>query len=201
MVAARELPVITYGTQNSIAVTQAITAGTIRRTYSFYGHKRLMAACMQGMTGIWHTLAPAAESRSHAQNCLEYALTYAHTTPVDSFTWIVAARSSFVLKDLSSINRYLAYAWQTGRNEQWVAALRVNLAEDTYAGLTEINLQRHRSDLSLMVMSRAGIGAIANRYWSDPEFRERISTVVETLPQEDQRRFVSSVRRAAGGPY
>lgn len=194
---AKEFPVLTYGDQQSMSATTAIASGSLKTAFSFYGQKRLMAACMQGMTGLWAALAPAEQRKAHASNCLDYAKTYVSHTVVEPLTWVVAARASFILGDHEGLNTYLDYAWRAGRNEQWVGGLRVALAEEARAVLSEANQSNHRSDLALMVMSRYGIAAIANRYWSDIGFRERITDIVEQLPETEQRRFVSSVRRAA----
>lgn len=193
---AKEAPVLTYGDQQSLATTMAIVAGELGGGFSFYGQKRLMAACMQGMTGLWRTLASPEQRQAHARNCLGYALAYAEGTPVESFTWTVAAQASFILGDNEEMNRYLAFARRSAPNEQWLAGLRVNLAENARDILSESNRREHDQDLALMVMSRQGISSIAHRYWTDEPFRERITTIVERMPQEDQRRFVTSVRRA-----
>ncbi|QRF54347.1 hypothetical protein D4A92_22785 (plasmid) [Rhizobium rosettiformans] len=194
---AKEAPVLTYGDQESLTTTMAIVRGELGSGFSFYGQKRLMAACMQGMTGFWFSLAAPEQRKAHAENCLGHALSYAENTPLESLTWTVAARASFVLGDHDGLNRYLGYARRSAPNEQWVAGLRVNLAEDALAALSDINRLEHDQDLSLMVLSRKGISAIAGRYWANEGFRERITAVVEKMPNEDQRRFVSSVRRAA----
>jgi hypothetical protein len=192
-----ESPVLTYGDQGSVAVASSIASGDIAPGFSHYGQKRLMAACMQGMTGMWALLATSEQRKSHAEHCLSYATTYTSHTSLEPLTWTVAARASFVLGDHQGLNTYLDYAWRAGRNEQWVAGLRVALAEEARPVLSESNQSNHRSDLALMVMSRSGIAAIADRYWSDIDFRERITAIVEQLPEAEQRRFVSSVRRAA----
>lgn len=194
---AKELPVLTYGDQQSLSATTAIASGNLKPAFSFYGQKRLMAACMQGMTGLWAALAPPEQRKAHASNCLDYAKTYASHTVVEPLTWVVAARASYLLKDNSAMNEFLHHSWRTGRNEQWVAALRVALAEDAMNVLDMQSRRNHELDLALMVMSRSGIAAIAYRYWSDATFRERITNVVETLSEDDQRRFVSNVRRAS----
>lgn len=194
---AREMPVLQYGDQQSLATTVAIAAGELRPAFSFYGQKRLMAGCVQGMTGLWAALATPEQRKSHAEQCLGYAITYTSHTSLEPLTWTVAARASFILGDHEGLNTYLEHAWRSGRNEQWVAGLRVALAEEVRPVLSESNQSNHRSDLALMVMSRSGIAAIADRYWSDLSFRERITAIVEQLPEAEQRRFVSSVRRAA----
>lgn len=192
-----EYPVLTYGDQSSVSVASSIANGDVRPGFSHYGQKRLMAACMQGMTGMWAVLATSEQRVSHARNCLGLALSYTSHTYLEPLTWAVAARASFVLGDDEGMNQYLDYSWHAGRYEQWVAGLRVPLAEEARAVLNEPNKANQESDMALMVMSRSGIAAIADRYWSDLDFRQRITEVVEKLPEADQRRFVSSVRRAA----
>lgn len=194
---ARELPVLAYGDQRSIDTTVALVQGDLGGAFSFYGQKRLMASCVQGMTGRWSVLAPLEQRRTLARNCLGHALSFAEATPVEALTWVVASRASFLLGNSEEMNRYLQYAWHAGPNEQWVAGLRVNLAQEAIGILSESNQRRHDSDLSVMVMSRNGISAIAARYWSDQVFRDRITRIVEAMPPEDQRRFIASVRRAA----
>lgn len=196
----REFPVLAYGGQQSLSTTVSIAQDRLHPAYSFYGQKRLMSACAQGMTGIWQTVAPSDQRLAFAEACLNHALKYASHTTIDSLTWVVAARSSYILGDYEALNRYLDYAWRSARNEQWVAALRVGLAEDAKSRLDANNTENHKSDLALMVMSSSGIAAIAGRYWSDEDFRERITSVVEQMSNEDQRRFVSSVKRASQGP-
>lgn len=195
----REFPVLGYGGQQSLSTTVAIAQDSLSPANSFYGQKRLMSACIQGMSGVWQAVAPSDQRLAYAQACLNHALRYASHTTIDSLTWVVAARASYILGDHAALNRYLDYAWRSGRNEQWVAALRVALAEDAMALLDAFTAENHKADLALMVMSRAGISAIAGRYWSDEDFRERITSVVEQMSNEDQMRFVTSVRRASQG--
>lgn len=195
-VIAKELPVLAYGDQQSIDTTVALVRGDLQQAFSFYGQKRLMAACMQGMTGTWSALAPPEQRLAHAKNCLDRALSFAEDTPVEALTWTVASRASLVIGDIEAMNRYLDYAWRAGPNEQWIAGLRVNLAQEAVGSLSASNQRNLDLDLAVMVMSRKGISAIANRYWSDEIFRERITRIVEEMPAEDQRRFVRSVRRA-----
>ncbi|MBC2775876.1 hypothetical protein H6M51_23755 [Rhizobium sp. AQ_MP] len=199
VVLVREFPVLGYGGQESLSTTVALAQDRLAPAYSFYGHKRLMSACIWGMTGVWQAVAPGGERVAHAQTCLDHALSYASHTTIDSLTWVVAARASYVLGDQEALNKYLDYARRAGPNEQWVAALRVSLAEDAMSLLDAENGENHRSDLTLMVMSRSGIAAIAGRYWSDEDFRERITSVVEQMSNDDKRRFISSVRRVSQG--
>ncbi|TPP03696.1 hypothetical protein [Rhizobium glycinendophyticum] len=193
----QELPVLSYGDGASIGATEALRDGDLKPTSSYYGHKRLMLACMQGMTGLWYSVADDAQRQMLAKNCLDLALQYTAKTPVDSFGWVLAARASFILHNVDGMNRYLAYSKAAGPNEQWIAAHRVELFETARTNLSEINKTNAERDLELMVTSLTGIRSVAQRYLSDADFRERITDIVETLPERDQRRFITNVRRAA----
>ena len=54
----------------------------------------------------------------------------------------------------------------------------------------------HQRDLALLVQSQRGIATIARRYVAQPDFRERITAIVEALPQADQVRFLANVKEA-----
>lgn len=195
--ASKEAPVLGYGISASIETTEAIRNQTLGPTLSYYGHKRLMLECAQSMTGLWYSVADQGQREMLAKSCLRYALEYTDSTPIDSFGWLIAARASFTLNDIDGMNRYLAYSKAAGPNEQWIAAHRVELWEAARSSLSQDNQARANSDLALMVTSLTGIKAVAQRYISDSDFRDRITEIVEKLPERDQRRFISNVRRAA----
>jgi hypothetical protein len=194
---AQELPILSYGDGASVDTIEALRDGSLKPTLSYYGHKRLMLGCMQSMTGLWYSVADESRRQTLAKNCLDYALQYTAKTPIDSFGWVVAARASFIVDDTDGMNRYLAYSKATGPNELWIAAHRVELAEGARAYLSLASRTNADSDLAVMVASFTGIRGVAQRYLSDSEFRERITRIVERLPERDQRRFIGNVRSAA----
>ena len=84
----------------------------------------------------------------------------------------------------------------TGPNEQWIARYRVNLAETYFAQLSPAARKAEEADLRLLASSERGVKLIAQRYIADPDFRARITAVVETMPGERQAAFLRSVKRA-----
>ena len=92
--------------------------------------------------------------------------------------------------------RYVQSA-KTGRTEQWVASLRVGLSEAHRQQLDAAALATSDRDLALLATSRSGVALIAYRYVNEPDFRERITAIVEALPGEDQENFLSRVRQLA----
>ena len=92
------------------------------------------------------------------------------------------------------MNEHLHTSQATGKASQWVAEQRVALAEYYREHLDERVLAGNDADLEMLVRSQRGIGSIATRYVNDPAFRERITAIVETMPEDIQRRFIGVLR-------
>lgn len=127
--------------------------------------------------------------------CLTIADDAVAAAPTNSYAWFVAAASAAAIGDWAAFNDRMAHSQVTGPTEQWIAQQRVEVVEDHYDKATPEVLAQHDADLHMLVASAAGIESIARRYVSVPGFRERITAIVETMPQSDQRRFISVVRR------
>lgn len=128
-------------------------------------------------------------------HCREIALSAVADYPTDSYAWSVAALASADVQDWPAMNSYLVRSQLTGPTEQWIAQTRVTVAQDNWAMLDDAAIVAAERDLRLMVVSIRGIRQLALRYIGDLEFRERIEALVATMPEENQRRFVSVVRR------
>jgi hypothetical protein len=129
--------------------------------------------------------------------CDRLAMQITATAPTDAFAWFVAAQASASREDWAGMNRRLDKSRQMGPNELWVAQFRARLAEDHYGALDEATSEGRIEDIKMLVTSGLGIRAVAERYVRDPAFRERVTQIVETLPELDQRRFATNVRLAA----
>lgn len=140
----------------------------------------------------------APEARAQiAPKCLAMADRLAQQTPSNAYAWYVGARASAALEDWDGFNRRLALSWRTGPTEQWIGELRVALAEDHYDRLDSQTAAANDADLHMLVLSTRGVRAIAARYVANPGFRERITAIVETMPAQNQARFLANVRRFA----
>ena len=126
--------------------------------------------------------------------CHKLALAAVSTMPTYSYGWLVAAMSAAASADWADVNDHLYRSQLTGRESQWIAEMRVTLAESHRAQLDERTRIGNDRDLQLLVRSQRGVGTIARRYISDPAFRDRITAIVETMPDDVQLRFVGSLR-------
>lgn len=126
--------------------------------------------------------------------CGAMALDAVRQMPTYSYGWYALAYTNALMGDWAAMNEHLHLAQQTGQASQWVAEQRVALAETYRTHLDERTLAGNDTDLTLLVRSQRGIGSIAARYINDPAFRERITAIVEAMPEDIQRRFIGVLR-------
>lgn len=170
---------------------------------SIASERLILDNCVRTISSTYGRLQSAARKAEANGNCLKAADAAVRVNPSSSYAWYVGALSSALTGDIAGMNARLLRSQQTGPSEQWIAELRVPLAEDHLGDLTPDVRANHDSDLRMLVASTRGIASMADRYVRQADFRERITAIVETMPEEDQRRFVSrvgsSARSAAGG--
>ena len=128
-------------------------------------------------------------------HCRTVADEIAASAPTTSMAWFVGARASTQLDDWPGFNDRLLRSQLTGPTEQWIAERRVALAEDNYDRLDERTRAGNERDLRMLIGSLSGIYALTRRYLDDPAFRERITAIVESMPEASQARFLSVLRR------
>lgn len=166
---------------------------------SILGANVSLEICEDAMGGLGFRLSPSERINAIAAHCAQAAREVTGAMPSLSYGHYVEAMALFALGEGAAASGALALSQSVGANEQWIAERRVALAETHYDALGEYAREGHRADLALLAQSRRGIGSIAARYVSNPQFRERVTEVVETLPVEVQRRFVTTVRAEAQG--
>lgn len=175
----------------------ALAAGELQPALSPLSERLLLDACQEALRGLYGRLRPTKARTAVATHCLGAADAIAGRAPGHAYAAYVAARAAAALGDRAGAEARLLRSHIAGPMEQWVAELRVDLVEPGYAAAGEALRRRHADDLALLVRSRRGIAAVSHRYVADPGFRARITDIVEALPEEDQARFVATVRRAA----
>jgi hypothetical protein len=120
------------------------------------------------------------------------------TSPTQSFAYTIEAAVAAMSEDWPRFNDRLLLSYLTAPAEQWVAEWRVNMVEKFYDELDPTLLTRHEQDLRVMAASWAGLATLTTRYNRDPDFRERILAILETMPPYDQRRFIEYLRNGNG---
>ncbi|WP_404406568.1 hypothetical protein [Pelagibacterium halotolerans] len=164
---------------------------------SIHGMRVATDVCLGALSGLRVTLRkpePLAQAR---ERCLSLMTDIVAAMPTDSYAWYAGAFLYFQAGDIDAANRWLAMSQRTGPTEQWIAEVRVALAEENFERLDDVTRALHLSDLGLLAASQRGVASIALRYVNDEAFRERITAVVETLDPAIQQRFVQNVRTVA----
>ncbi|KKB09808.1 hypothetical protein [Devosia chinhatensis] len=133
---------------------------------------------------------PEAERQAMAEACLEMASSITAEMPNYSYGWYVGAAAAAALKDWTEMNDRLWRSQVSGPTEQWIAMERVALSERYVDKLDARALAAEDADLRMIVVSSRGIRALARSYVSRPQFRERVTGIVESMPSRDQRRFL-----------
>jgi hypothetical protein len=165
---------------------------------SIASERLVLDGCVRAISSVYGRLQSAVRKAEVNRNCLRAADTAAQANRSSSYAWYVGALTSAQLGDITGMNERLLRSQQTGPAEQWIAELRVPLAEDHFNDLSPEARVNHDRDLRMLVASARGISSIAARYVNEAAFRERITAIVETMPEADQRRFVSRVDSASG---
>ena len=122
--------------------------------------------------------------------CAAMALDAVELMPTYSYGWFVLAYTDAVAGNWDAMNQHLYMSQVTGQASQWVAEQRVAVAESYREHLDVRSLVSNDADLQMLVLSQRGIRSIAARYVNEPTFRERITTIVEGLPEQTQRSFI-----------
>ena len=144
----------------------------------------------------WELLTePEAERHHVAVNCLAAADGIIASSPTYALASFIAAFAAARLEDWPTMSARLTLSQATGPSEQYLAEMRTNLAEENLGRLDTLAMAAHDRDLRLLAVSRLGLKSIAQRYMRDPSFRERITAILETVDEADQRRFLSNIRR------
>jgi len=188
-----------FSLQNASALTRFSTLekGGETRAFSIYSQRFLLNDCLEAIAGPSGMAQPSERRGKMLKNCQSLAEEAASSNPTFALAWYIAAYASVELKQYKLFDFQLAAAQKTAPNEQWLATLRVSLAEDNLPRLSAEARAGNDADLKLLVQSWLGVASIAARYVAHKDFRERITLIVETMSNEEQRRFVNYVRAAA----
>jgi hypothetical protein len=196
-VAYREIsPFVAPGTGDA-ALFQSILDGQLQPGLSELSRRIVLVDCLQVTRSFFTRVQSTARRDEMLKGCDELSAGIAESAPSYSLAWFVAAAMAAERGNDRDLSERLVRSQRTGPHEQWVAEQRVQLAEDHLRRLDDAALAGHQADLAMLVRSERGVNSIARRYLEVSAFRERITSIVETLPNEDRRRFLTQIKRLA----
>lgn len=168
--------------------------GQLHAGLSRPAHDLVLDDCVAVASSLYGLALPTERRNAALTTCSSAAAGFAQASPTYAYAYYVEALLAAERADPDALNAALASSRALAPTEQWLAELRVKLAEEHLPQLQPAALEGHEADLALLVISQRGIRLIARRYAAVAGFRERITTIVEQLPPAEQRRFVSALR-------
>ena len=174
---------------------QAMQDGQSRVGLSTDSHKRVLENCINTLSDpeIWAEDGVREAVLSHCEEQADRALAYA---PSDSFIWWAKARLAVERSDIQTVFTDLERSRQTGPYEFWIGLRRLQISERLEILQTDEQRAQQDAELLALAQSARGVQQLVSRYLSDEPFRDRIVSLIETLPPREQRRFLNNVRAA-----
>jgi len=162
---------------------------------SQHSYQASLSDCIQRLDSLYWRTRPGKEREMLASACDELATRAVAAMPSFSFAWFAGASAASALGDIDQMNLSLLRSELTGPSEQWIAEARVDLSEAHRKDLDAGAARAEDADLKILAQGQSGIGSIVRRYLSDPEFRPRITSLIETLPATVQQHFLDTIQR------
>ena len=155
-------------------------------------------ARLEGCVTDWHDVVTSGGDadlgRRMVAGCLDIARRNLTIAPASSNDWMIAASLASIVGDLAATQAYLRRSLATGPTEQWIAIRRAMLMYRLEDRLDPDLRAQVDDQFALLLRTENGVRSFAERYVSDPSFRERIVSVAEKLDPSYQKRFLVMVR-------
>jgi hypothetical protein len=175
---------------------QALADGALQPGPSVVSKKLVLDECYTASKSLYGKVQPTARRGQMLESCRAIATEITASTPSFGYGWYVMALLAAEQHDRPGLNAALARAQATAPNEGWLGELRIGLAAEHLAELDPAVREGNDRDLTMLVLSVEGVAAVARLYVERPELREHITSLVEALDDDTQRRFLRAVRQA-----
>ena len=166
---------------------------------SISADQTLLLDCRSAMSSAAGQLQPPRVREALARSCLAIGDGMTAKSPTLSEAYATGAMAAGMLGDADGLSRRLVDAQASAPAEQWLARLRVAIADRHFAALSEVAVAAYERDVRLLLVDEPGIASIAYRYLEREEFRARVDMVVATLPPSERERFARWVRKHTAG--
>ncbi len=196
-VSLREAPAFLSASWSERATLAALSTGMLEPAFSPQSQLSYFYSCRIALTSISGRAQPSATRHDIAAQCLANADRVAAASPDFAIAWYTGALAASITADWTGLNQRLRHAYRAGPFEQWIAELRIDLAEDNYAHLDPDLPDLHRADLRLLLSQDTGRRFLVPRYHALPGLRSHIDALLPELPPAGSTRFGNMVKRLA----
>lgn len=162
---------------------------------SWRGIRTLTLGCFDTQHGLGLRLQPEASKVSVNAHCAESARDIVADAPSVAMAHLVLASSALFFEDTAAFNAGFARAQISAPNEGWQAARRHGLGALYYETLDAGSRQAWTADTALLLGERWSREIVANTFIAYEPLRPQIEGLVAQLSNDDQRHFITLVRR------
>lgn len=184
------------------ALTSAEISG-FSSAVSLRAQQDQMQACVDWQTNIMHDYYTSETKETLARACSLRAAEILVRSPTRSVALLAQAASHWHLSEPQQAADLLAQAQATGRYQGWMSirrlrlALRIAFDDSTPPDVSDQALTIAEAELPILVSHSSLADLMVRLYQHEPRAREWFVGALETLTPEEQRLFLSRLRRAS----
>lgn len=176
-----------------------LAAGDTSYGLSTSSRQVLLFDCRTAIVSLYARVQTAAVRDGLHENCLAASDRLVAEQPTFSIAWLTGALAASQLGDWDGFNRRFEQSWRTGPVEQWIAQIRVSIAESYYDRLSEAAKAGNAADMLLMTDTDPGLLELARIYVRLEASRGRITAVIAQTPEVTREKFERRVRMVTEG--
>lgn len=178
-------------------IVTAMLTDTIHPAPSIQSQLGYLFNCQVALTSLSGRAQPTSARQQIAQKCRDGADVITKASPTFSAAWQTGALAAASMEDWTGMNWRLRQSYATGRNEQWLAERRIDLAQAHTDQLDADLLPSYDRDLMLLLVMDGGRQFLAPRYHALADIRARIDPLLPALTEADRTRFLGITARLA----
>lgn len=186
-------PFTTANASPSARMLELVNGGT-NYGLSISSKQVMLFDCRQAMLSLTARLQPSTMRNNLNRNCLAASDELGAEQPTFAIAWVTGAVAASQLGDWDGFNQRLARSLRVGSVEQWIAEMRVSMAEEYFDHLTDDNKAGNAADMMLMTNNDPGLLALARIYVQSPSSRGRITATIDATPDVTREKFARRVR-------
>lgn len=191
----KEISSYIYGSGTIRAKVEDYSMGNVDPGISIQSQTAYLLDCDLVMNSIVGRAQPTESRIRTLAACLAGATNIAKASPSFALAWVISATALAYKADWERFKVVLRYAYRSARSEQWLAKMRVGLAERHLQHYDEQLLQLHQNDLALLLSTPDGRAFLAPRYKTWEAAREQIDLILNDVPETWRDRFLRAVDR------
>jgi hypothetical protein len=172
----------------------SLAAGTDDYGFSIGSRQRFLFECRDAMVSLFARVQTSQVRNNLNQTCLSASDEIVAEQPTFSVAWLTGALAASQISDWSGFNRRLVNSQRTGSAEQWIAEIRLNLAEQYYEKLEDAAKAGTEADMVLLTDTDSGLLQLARLWVRVPTSRVRVTEVVDRAPEVSREKFLRRVR-------